>query len=330
MATADERKQQFPRISILMATYDPRLDWLREQLNSLNQQTYPNLYLYIRDDCSPTISFESIQRLAEEHITAFPFEICKNEKNMGSNLTFEALTETAKGDYFAYCDQDDIWMPEKLEKLMNHIRQENAKLICSDMLIIDGHGVQTAESITQVRKHHVFRSGEGLAPQLIVSNFVTGCTMMMPSTVAKEAVPFCPYMVHDQYLAFYAASRGKIVSLEEPLIRYRIHQSNQTLAMAGVHDKQSYYMKRILLMKERAEWLAAHYKDDPILEPVLRDACIWANARVRNYQGDKAAKREIWKHRRFSPLTSLLEISMIQAPEKLFMFFVEMKRKNIV
>lgn len=43
-----------PLISILMAVYEPRLDWLREQLDSLNAQTYPNLRLYVRDDCSPT------------------------------------------------------------------------------------------------------------------------------------------------------------------------------------------------------------------------------------------------------------------------------------
>ena len=50
-----------PRISILMAVYEPRIDWLREQLVSLNEQTYPNLRLYIRDDCSPTVPYEQIQ-----------------------------------------------------------------------------------------------------------------------------------------------------------------------------------------------------------------------------------------------------------------------------
>ena len=44
-----------PRIAILMAVYEPQMDWLREQLKSLERQTYPNLHLYIRDDGSSTV-----------------------------------------------------------------------------------------------------------------------------------------------------------------------------------------------------------------------------------------------------------------------------------
>ena len=97
-----------------MAVYEPRLDWLKEQLDSLNAQTYPNLKLYIRDDCSPTVSFEGIKKLVSESITAFPYIIGRNSENWGSNTTFELLTKEADGKYFAYCDQDDIWLPEKL------------------------------------------------------------------------------------------------------------------------------------------------------------------------------------------------------------------------
>ena len=61
-----------PRIAILMAVYEPRMDWLREQLLSLNAQTYPNLMLYIRDDCSPTVPFEEIQSCVQDCIRAFP------------------------------------------------------------------------------------------------------------------------------------------------------------------------------------------------------------------------------------------------------------------
>ena len=74
-----------PRIAILMAVYEPNLQWLKEQLLSLNEQTYPNLYLYIREDCSPTVSFAKIASLVEECITAFPYEIERNSKNLGSN-----------------------------------------------------------------------------------------------------------------------------------------------------------------------------------------------------------------------------------------------------
>jgi len=189
-----------PQISILMAVYDPRMDWLHEQLLSLDAQTYPNIKQYIRDDCSPTVPYEEIQSCVQDCIRAFPYEIKRNKKNLGSNETFEILTQEADGDYFAYCDQDDVWLPEKLTVLQERMDESGAELVCTDMYIIDGTGKQVTDSITKVRRHHVFRSGTDLAPELLVSNFVTGCTMLVRAGCAKEAVPFCPYMVHDQYL----------------------------------------------------------------------------------------------------------------------------------
>ena len=182
-----------PLISILMAVYEPRMDWLKEQLESLNAQTYPNLRLYVRDDCSPAAAFEELEALVRECITAFPCFIARNEKNIGSNGTFERLTLEAEGEYFAYCDQDDVWLPEKLRVLQESIERERAQLVCSDMHIIDGDGCRVANSITKVRKHHVFRSGEDLAVKLLISNFVTGCTMLIRADTAKAAAPFCPF-----------------------------------------------------------------------------------------------------------------------------------------
>lgn len=227
-----------PLISILMAVYEPRLDWLREQLESLEAQTYPNLRLYIRDDCSPTVPLEEINRCVEACICNFPWTITRNEKNVGSNGTFQRLTKEAEGVYFAYCDQDDVWLPDKLAVLQREMERTGALLACSDMYVMDGTGRMTADSITKVRRHHVFRSGKGLAEGLLISNFVTGCTMLVRAESARAAVPFCPYMVHDHYIALYCAAAGEILSLPQPLIRYRIHGGNQTGLMAGVTGRR--------------------------------------------------------------------------------------------
>jgi len=319
-----------PQISILMAVYEPRIDWLREQLLSLNAQTYPNLKLHVRDDCSPTVSYEAIQSCVQDCIRAFPYEIKRNEKNMGSNGTFELLTQEADGTYFAYCDQDDVWLPEKLTILQERMEESGAELVCSDMYIINGEGKQVADSITKVRRHHVFRSGSGLAPDLLVSNFVTGCTMLVRADCAKEAVPFCPYMVHDQYLALFAATRGEIVSVLSPLIRYRIHGTNQTLAMAGVHDKASYLQVRINVLIERLLWLQKQLGNEDDLREELPEILLWAKARQENFKGSLKAKQVIWKYRKYSPLTSLFEIVMSGMPNGMFMKVVDLKRKNIL
>lgn len=234
-----------PLISILMAVYEPRLDWLREQLESLEKQSYPNLRLYVRDDCSPTVPFEEIEGLVRECIRSFPYEMKRNEKNLGSNGTFEQLTREAEGEYFAYCDQDDVWLPEKLEVLQEELEKSGALLACSDMYIIDGAGKQVADSITKVRRRHRFLKGENLTAHLMVRNFIVGCTMLVYRKVAQEAVPFKEGYIHDQWIGIVASSKGCISVVQTPLICYRQHSNNQTGVLTGIHNKEDYLSIRI-------------------------------------------------------------------------------------
>lgn len=318
-----------PRIAILMAVYEPNLQWLREQLISLNEQNYPNLHLYIREDCSPTVAFADIERCVKECITAFPYEIKRNAENLGSNGTFELLTQEAAGAYFAYCDQDDVWLPEKLEVLQREIEAHKAQLVCSDMFIIDGTGKKVADSITKVRRHHVFHSGENLAANLVFSNFVTGCTMLIKAETAKAAMPFCPYMVHDHYLALFAAERGKIVSLPERLIKYRIHGNNQTEMMAGVVDKASYGRIRIDEALEKMRWLEENFSCDSELKEVIRQGKVWLEARQKNWHRQGGAKT-VWRYRGFNKAVSCFELVLSSAPNWLFQLALAMKKKNLL
>jgi len=318
-----------PLISILMAVYEPRMDWLEEQLNSLNGQTYPNLRLYVRDDCSPTVSFGDIESLARRCITAFPYTIERNEQNLGSNGTFERLTREAEGEYFAYCDQDDVWLPDKLSVLQREIEQSGALLVCSDMYIIDGEGQITAHSITEARRHHVFRSGKGLAEGLLISNFVTGCTMLVRAGPARASVPFCPYMVHDHYIALCCAAVGEIRSLAQPLIRYRIHGGNQTGLMAGITDKRSYGRVRIDTPLEKFRWLEKHLSCMQELREAIALRREWMEARHRQWASGKG-KRLVWKYRQFSPRAALFEVALRWLPGPGFRFAIWLARKNVI
>lgn len=318
-----------PQISILMAVYEPRLDWLKEQLDSLETQTYPNLRFYIRDDCSPTVPFESIEALVRDCIRSFPYEIKRNKENLGSNGTFERLTQEANGEYFAYCDQDDIWLPEKLEVLQREMENSGVLLVCSDMYIIDGEGRQTADSITRIRRHHRFCSGEGLAEGLVFHNFVTGCTVLVRAEAAKEAIPFCPYMVHDHYIALWCAEKGTILSVQRPLLRYRVHGNNQTDLLAGVMDKRSYGFVRITGMKNRLMWLEKNFPCGEKLGREIDDALAWAQAREANWK-HQGGKREVWKYRRFSPISSVFEVLATGMPECVFQVFLQAAKRNLV
>lgn len=316
-----------PLISILMAVYEPHMEWLREQLASLEMQTYPNLRLYVRDDCSSATSFAETEKLVKECIHSFPYDIKRNEKNLGSNQTFERLTKEAKGAYFAYCDQDDIWLPEKLTVLQEEIEKTGALVVCSDMFIIDETGRQLADSMVKVRKRHRFQSGNGLAKGLLISNFVTGCSMLVREEAAKAAVPFCPHMVHDHYIALWCAERGAIQSIGKPLIRYRIHGKNQTNLMAGVYDKASYGSVRIRGMLKRLRWLEENFPCGDALREELENALLWAQAREKNWYGRKG-KAMVWKYRKYSLIYSIFEIFAPGMPEKIFQLCLLSAKKN--
>lgn len=316
-----------PLISIVMAVYEPNLQWFREQLDSLEAQTYPNLELLVLDDCSPTVPFETVRQYVAQSIRSFPYQVARNEKNLGSNGTFEKLTQQAHGKYIAYCDQDDVWLPEKLEILQKTIEQTGATLVCSDMYIIDGQGKQTADSITKVRRHHVFHSGDNLAEELLFRNFVTGCTMLIPADLAQQAIPFCPYMVHDHYLALWCAEHGSIQSVMKPLINYRIHGGNQTGLMAGVKDKQSYGVIRIDKTVQRLQWLNEHFLCSKQTKHVLKNGIKWACARHENWNSGKQ-KAVVWKYRSFSKMPSLFELFFRNAPESVFDFILVLAKNN--
>lgn len=318
-----------PLIAILMAVYEPRMDWLKKQLDSLEKQTYPNLKLYIRDDGSPTVPLKAIEKLVKTCIHSFPYEIQRNEKNLGSNKTFERLTEAADGEYFAYCDQDDVWQPEKLTVLQEEIERSGALLVCSDMYVMDGSGKQVADSITKIRRHHVFCSGEGLSCGLLFHNFVTGCTMLVQAKNAKEAVPFCPYMVHDHYIALWCAERGTIQSIDKPLIQYRVHRKNQTNLLSGVTDKQSYGEIRIDTILKRLQWLSRYFTCGEDLDKGIRYGLIWAQARKNNWK-HLGGKADIWKYRKYSLIPSVFELFAAELPEVIFRVFLLAAKRNLV
>lgn len=320
-----------PLVSIVLAVYNPRMDWFREQLISLENQSYCPLKLLIVDDCSSSITIEELNACVKECVKKIPYQILRNDENLGSNRTFEKLTILAEGKYIAYCDQDDIWHREKIEVCVDTLESTQGDLVFSDMNVIDGAGKFLANSMTKVRKHHKFYSGEGLAEKLLFHNFVTGCTILMKAESAKAAVPFCPYMVHDHWLALYSAAPGKITFIQEQLIDYRIHEKNQTLVMAGVTDKESYMKIRIEQSFNKFSWLKEHWNVDKNLKGIIQQGHEWISARRNNF--NKAFSRDtivILRYRKFSLLPSLFEIGVFLLPEKVFLFFIILMRKNII
>lgn len=293
-----------PLISIVMAVYNPRLDWLREQLESLNAQTYPNLELLVRDDCSPAVPYDDIRALISVCITKFPCAASRNEKNLGSNGTFERLTEQANGGYIAYCDQDDIWLPEKLE-MLQLLMSKDVSFAYSDMSVMDGAGRQVASTLKAIRPRLSYRHGPDLERFYFFRNCTAGCSMLVRAALAKSAVPFPEKTVYDQWICLVASKSGAAAFTEKPLVRYRRHGGNQTGILTGVTCKKDYYAMRVVPLQERLEAYARYGGPESGISEFVR-------ARVeRRIFG-------IWKGRRYSGNEALLEAAMGFMPEDMF------------
>ena len=254
-------------VAILLATYNPPEKWLCELLDSLNAPSYPYLHLYVRDDASTTLSLAHLEELLHMHITRFPYTLHQNERNLGSNSTFAALVTDCCEDFVAYCDQDDIWLPEKVENTLRLLKESplSPVMVCTNVRVIDEDGNEIAPTITAHRRRHVFLRGTGLTPTLIYRNFALGCTMLMERARLLTYLPFPKEVVHDHYIAFRASTEGAIDYLEEPQMLYRVYGRNQTEVMAGVTTKEDYFTRRIQRFAERLDGFCA-LTDSPELE----------------------------------------------------------------
>ena len=314
------------KITIALAIYKPNPGWLAQQLTSLNEQTYPNIELFIMDDCpEEPVSM----KLLTNHLTNIPFHYHQNEQNLGSTKTFEKLTKLADGDYIAYCDQDDIWEKDKLTILVNELEKTSALLVFSDVTIIDRNDAMIADSMKKLRKQHHFYSGSDLANKLLVKNFVTGCTMLIRSDIAKAAIPFPDEMIHDHYLALCCAISGNIHFVNLPLVRYRQHNHNQTGILNKVFDKATYLNEHILPFDHTLAMLQQRFQTNTKLVDYLVSLRVWLKHRTIWWQKyDQESLQYLWRNRHLNLPTTYFELILARLPKPCFDLALYMIKKS--
>lgn len=306
-----------------MAIYKPNIKWLIEQIISLNNQTYKNISLLVWNDYPDDNT--NYDELFNKYITEFKFKIYKGKTNLGSNKAFEELTKLANSEYVAYCDQDDIWLSEKLSKLVLKMQETNADLICSDMFVIDKNSKVVADKITQVRPHQIFYKEANLFEYLFSKNFVTGCTTLVKTEFAKSVLPFPNVYVHDWWLGICAAKNNNLKICEESLIKYRIHDSNQTGILGGINGKRDYYEKRIKLVLRRSEILIKRFGKTDSINQFKK----YAESRMNYYEKQNFENfYKLFTLRKFNNSTTYFELIIPFLPENIFNFIITQIKKG--
>ena len=204
-----------PLVSIAMCTYNGER-FLREQIDSLVAQDYPNLEIIIADDKSTDSTFQILEEYQQRHSN---FRVLQNETNLGFVKNFEKVISLCSGEYISLCDQDDIWFPHKVSSLISEIG--SASLIYSKLSMIDEKGNPISKSLLEKRLHGTCHLG------LLFSNCVTGHASIVRKETALAALPIPKNIdYHDHWFAFVAAADKGIKASDQILSLYRIHDTN--------------------------------------------------------------------------------------------------------
>lgn len=219
------------RFEILMATYNGAT-YLREQLDSILNQSYTHWHLTVSDD----VSTDETVRILDEYTRLYPEKISRVDlgRRFGSSKAhFMHLCENCDADVIALCDQDDVWFPDKLEKL-TALLQENMRacgnetplLVFSDQIPVDAELNPLSDSLVRMQASYV---ADIDWHALIFQNVVTGGACMFNKSLNKLAFSgSCPekIIMHDWWLGLTAARFGRIAYLNEPTSYYRQHDQN--------------------------------------------------------------------------------------------------------
>lgn len=303
---------QLRNVTVAMAIYQPNIEWLKEELSSLQQQTFRDFQILVWND-DPS-DFYDYNQLFKEYFSDIPFKIYQGNDNLGSNKAFEKLTDLTQTKYIAYCDQDDIWKPEKLQISSELIRKKRVSLVYSDTAVIDANSKPLFKDISHVRPRQRYYQQDVLR-HLLMKNFVTGCTILMPTAIAKKAMPFPDSVFHDWWLAIAATMQGNLVKAPQPLIDYRIYGANQSGILRGVEDKNTYYQNYIQPYNAFIRAVHQKYPQNDKVEPYVA----WGEARKKyfNHPSLKNAK-SLLVMKKWTPETVYFELLLPWIPNSIF------------
>ena len=216
------------KIGIVLATYNGE-KYLSQMLDSLLTQSRPADFIVAVDDGST----DSTVSILESYEGRLPLQITRLPKNQGHRAAFSKALELAQpqlgeNDMIALADQDDVWLPQKLQILEKTLQESNANLVFGDAQVIDSEGKIIAESWRQ-------KAGlpEHLSLKSILTGFtnVTGCMTLFKAKLLQQILPIPEQVaVHDQWITFCASAEAKndngVMSINAPVIQYRIHGQN--------------------------------------------------------------------------------------------------------
>ena len=283
------------QIDILLATYNGE-KYLIEQIESILNQTYKNFRLIISDDGSKDLTRQIIKEYEQRDNRIVSYF---QENNLGYIKNFEFLLTKVENEIYMLSDQDDVWLPNKIEKTYNKLKQENADLVFTDLEVVDKNLNTIFKSFNdymlltrKIEKYH-----KNYIMQYLY-NCVTGCTLMSKKKFIDMMIPL-PYeskhVVHDLWIGLTVALNGKIAYLNETTIKYRQHGNNQIGTNKISHGFNKLDQVRNHFINIKIELFTAYVKYDSIFPKILKEQNKKALSYFEDIKNKKYFNFKNWK-----------------------------------
>lgn len=296
------------KVKVLMSTYNGQ-KYLREQLDSILRQEGVEVSLLIRDDGSQDGTIEILSEYAEKYPN---IEIIEGA-NLGFAQSFMSLiykaNEYSDIDFFAFSDQDDVWLPGKLlsaVKMLGKIDKSQMKLYFSNTTAVD-------ENLTPLFKTHMQSTLRLDKAASLVRYFILGCTMVFNKNLVEfvsKHKPVHQVLMHDLWIHQTCAFFGEIVYDDEPRILYRQHSSNA----AGVGFSKMKRIKR--LKKSFGSYERRHFRELNAKNILATYGSLLCNSdyvlisEVANYRDSFKSRIKLLSNKQFNMGTTLSNIAL--------------------
>ncbi len=222
-------------IAVLLAAYNGE-KYIMEMLNSLAAQSCQEFLCYIHDDGSSDNTLNITKNWIGDK--KGKYIILEGEPTGGAKENFFWLLSRVEADYYMFADQDDVWLPEKIETCYKAIQEteeskkdnrENAypALVFSDMYVTDSNlNIISGSFLDYIKRDYRNLSWQ----RIIIDNPVAGCSAIINKPLRDEAISVKDIgliEMHDKYLAVLAVLTGRISYINTPLLYYRQHGNNE-------------------------------------------------------------------------------------------------------
>lgn len=223
------------KVDILLTTYNTKIEYLKQQLDSILNQTYTNFKLIISDDCSPNKEVRNV--LEEYEKKDNRIELYFQPKNLGYTKNFEFVLTKSTSNYVAFSDHDDIWYSNKIEEELKTLKEKNVDLVYCDAKQIDENGKNLHDSYLRYKHMPILNEKNNKKILPFARHIAIGCSQLFTKRVKELMIPFTKNtMAHDWHSLYIASRLNGIYCIDKPLLGYRLHGNN---AFGGRSFKQN-------------------------------------------------------------------------------------------